>query len=185
MILKMVEKYDARHKMADALEEVIQVKKFSKITVTDITDKSGVSRQTFYHYFKDIYDIVNWIHTDRIQLSFDIFAQTNDVVASFYTLFKMMRRYKNFYRYAIELEGPNSFSDYYKDAFINGCKNDIGEANLNQELLLAINFFAEGTTQLIMKWIRGNMTMPPITFARYLSECVPGNLKRYYNAGID
>jgi len=108
--------------MAEALEIIMQTKAFSKISVTDITNISGVSRQTFYRHFKDIYDMVNWIHAERTQLSIDIFAETNDVVESFYIIFTMMQRYKNFYRYAITLEGPNSFSDYYSEAFIHACK---------------------------------------------------------------
>ena len=31
-----------------------------KITVTDIVEMSGKTRQTFYRYFRDKYDLVNW-----------------------------------------------------------------------------------------------------------------------------
>ena len=31
-----------------------------KITVTDIVEMSGKTRQTFYRYLRDKYDIVNW-----------------------------------------------------------------------------------------------------------------------------
>jgi len=166
--------------MAEALEIIMQTKAFSKISVTDITNISGVSRQTFYRHFKDIYDMVNWIHAERTQLSIDIFAETNDVVESFYIIFTMMQRYKNFYRYAITLEGPNSFSDYYSEAFIHACKNHIGETDLNEEILFAICFWAEGATKLIVKWIRSNMEMSPKTFASYLYKSIPNNLKKFY-----
>ena len=31
-----------------------------KITVTDIVSNTTLTRQTFYRYFKDKYDLVNW-----------------------------------------------------------------------------------------------------------------------------
>jgi AraC-like DNA-binding protein len=178
--LETVEKHDAIQRMTEALEIVMQTKKFSKINVTDIANESGVSRQTFYRHFRDIYDMVNCIHTKRTQLSIDIFNENSDVVESLFIIFKMMKRYKKFYRYAITLEGPNSFSDYYSKAFIHSCKNHIGKANLDKEVLFALDFWAAGTTKLIVDWIRNDMEMPPDTFAAYLYRCIPNNLKRFY-----
>lgn len=44
--------------LASTLKEMIEMKSLSKITINDLTQACGVSRQTFYNNFKDIYDLV-------------------------------------------------------------------------------------------------------------------------------
>lgn len=41
-------------------------KSLSKITINDLTQACGVSRQTFYNNFKDIYDLVEWIYLKEV-----------------------------------------------------------------------------------------------------------------------
>lgn len=42
-----------------AFESLISKKALDSITVRDIVDECGVNRNTFYYYFKDIYDLVD------------------------------------------------------------------------------------------------------------------------------
>ena len=48
--------------LASTLKEMVEMKSLSKITINDLTQACGVSRQTFYNNFKDIYDLVEWIY---------------------------------------------------------------------------------------------------------------------------
>ena len=52
--------------LADGIKKVMETKAFDKITVTDITDSCGVSRNTFYYHFQDKYELVNWIFYTEI-----------------------------------------------------------------------------------------------------------------------
>ena len=38
-------------------EELLAFKQLDKITVKDITDKCGISRNTFYYHYQDIYQV--------------------------------------------------------------------------------------------------------------------------------
>ena len=51
---------DVKAAVADALLELIRRKDADKITVKDLVEVCGISRQTFYYHFKDIYDLVEW-----------------------------------------------------------------------------------------------------------------------------
>ena len=44
-------------------------KSLSKITINDLTQGCGVSRQTFYNNFKDIYDLVEWVYLQEVETS--------------------------------------------------------------------------------------------------------------------
>lgn len=46
-------------KILNAFVELLQIKDFAKISISDICDKSGVSRTTFYRYYKNKEDLVD------------------------------------------------------------------------------------------------------------------------------
>ena len=43
-----------------ALKDIMRQTPFEKITVSDITNRCQLNRQTFYYHFQDIYDLVEW-----------------------------------------------------------------------------------------------------------------------------
>ena len=58
---------DTKDLLAQALKQCMKKAPLEKITIKDITDTCGVSRQTFYRHFKDRQDLVNW-YFDKILL---------------------------------------------------------------------------------------------------------------------
>lgn len=63
--------YDkTKYRFAHAIIEVMKHEPLEKITVKDIVKKAGLTRQTFYRYFKDKYDLVNWYFDVLAQKSF-------------------------------------------------------------------------------------------------------------------
>ena len=47
--------------LADALKKMMAIKPIDKITVNDLVETCGVSRQTFYYHFNDVYDLLEWV----------------------------------------------------------------------------------------------------------------------------
>jgi len=47
--------------LADALKKTMAVKPIDRITVSDLVETCGVSRQTFYYHFDDVYDLLEWV----------------------------------------------------------------------------------------------------------------------------
>jgi AcrR family transcriptional regulator len=73
----------------EALMILMDEKPYKKITVSDITEKAGIARQTFYHNYDDKDDVVfeyvkNTMHTDllKIETNQDSKKQ-NDIVLMF------------------------------------------------------------------------------------------------------
>ena len=55
--------------IAYALKELVEEKSLNRITIQDIADKCGISRQTFYYHFPNIIDLLEWIlYTDAEKL---------------------------------------------------------------------------------------------------------------------
>ena len=57
---------NAKEKFAESLRKLLGKKMLDHITIKDIVEDCGVSRQTFYYYFTDIYQIVEWVYTNLV-----------------------------------------------------------------------------------------------------------------------
>ena len=51
---------DVKTAVADAFQELLARKDVDKITVKDLVEACGISRQTFYYHFRDIVDVMEW-----------------------------------------------------------------------------------------------------------------------------
>ena len=55
--------------LANTIKELMNEKPLTKITVQDLTKKCGISRQTFYNHFHDIYELVEWIYLNEAHIT--------------------------------------------------------------------------------------------------------------------
>ena len=53
--------YNTKKMLADALRELMREKDISKITISELTQKTGLNRKTFYYHFRDVYDLLAWM----------------------------------------------------------------------------------------------------------------------------
>ena len=60
-----------KYYLADALKRCMKRAPLEKVTVGEIAEECGTSRQTFYRHFKDKYDLVNWYFDKILQESFE------------------------------------------------------------------------------------------------------------------
>ena len=58
-------KHQIKDTIADAFILLAKQKSIDKITVKDLVDHCGISRQSFYYHFQDILDVIEW-HTLRV-----------------------------------------------------------------------------------------------------------------------
>ena len=56
-----------KYALAQSLKRLLSTRKLDKITVKDIAEDCGVNRQTFYYYFRDIYDLLEWNFRDAAE----------------------------------------------------------------------------------------------------------------------
>ena len=56
-----------KNTIADIFWKLTNTKHIDKITVKDVVEECGVSRQTFYYHFQDILEVVEWTADREIQ----------------------------------------------------------------------------------------------------------------------
>ena len=57
----------SRQMIKKAFAEMLNEKDITKITVTDVVEKAGISRGTFYAHYMDIYDLYNAIQNNMME----------------------------------------------------------------------------------------------------------------------
>ena len=85
------------------------------LTIKKICDETGVIRATFYNYFDDKYDCLNWIvYHDLIEGTKE-YVQKGDFGMIFTVILKTVDHYRSFYKAAYQVTGQNAFEDMIRD----------------------------------------------------------------------
>lgn len=78
-----------KNMIADAFMNLCLKKNIDKITVKDIVETCGISRQTFYYHFQDVLDVVEWGIEQSVQRALDLSLQKEtleEVIEVFFTM---------------------------------------------------------------------------------------------------
>lgn len=171
---------DSKAKFVQALELLLKKKPLAKITVAEICKESGLSRQTFYRHFLDIYDLANYSHKYLDQLSSLIFVETHNIEESIFYTLESLQKNQNLFKRISRDDHQNSFFAYFCQAIQDDQIDYIGKDNLSDIDLLALKIYAFGATQAIFAWIQGEIKCPARTLAKCISESYPNRLSKFY-----
>ncbi len=167
---------------ADAIIELSNEKPLKKVTVTDIVNRVGTGRQTFYNHFLDKNDLIFWIFRRTLRGEKKL-IESGGFYAYLLSIYENAKINQPFITQACHLDGQNSLMEtiynqtycYYKDYLIH----HFGEQVLTEECLYALAFNAHGASNMYVQWARDGMTTPPGDMARYAINSTPECIKRY------
>jgi len=166
-----------------AFNRLITEVDFQKISVEMIMKEAGVSRSTFYRYFKDKYEVMNanyknlldyYIAPERSKnyrdLCFHLFSYAQDHLAMF--------------RRALDSTGFNSFSNFiyeysYQTALeiTNLNRNGAGFTPAEE---LQVDVFCNGICAVYKNIVCQRYKIDPSSAADALYEMMPESLKHYW-----
>ena len=97
--------------LGQKFKELVVKKSFDKITIKMITDEAGVIRPTFYNYFQDKYEVMEWLLWEDIFKSATELVKMNMGRSALEMIFKKFAAEKEYYARVFEVKGQNSFED--------------------------------------------------------------------------
>lgn len=167
---------------ANSLIELSKEKSLAKITVSDIVNRAGAGRQTFYNHFRDKNDLIIWIFRRTLAGEQEI-VETSGYFAYLVNLHQEAQKYSQFLMQACKLAGQNSLSEaiilqtynYYKNFILEHYGSEV----FDDELEYALQFNAYGASSLYIKWAENGMPGPAVAQARYALRCMPERIKTY------
>ena len=170
--------------LAESLKELLEKKALEKITIQNITENCQLTRSTFYRYFKDKYELMNWIYTNEI----DTFLRANPDISSWKdlltTVTQFLKKNQPFFSTIIEFKGQNSFEDFlytYSSSYcINHILNCSEKKQLSSTESIAISIYIGGTMKALFNWIKSGCKESPEEMSKIMSECMPHPLAKYF-----
>lgn len=101
-----------KYRLADSMKECMKTEPVEKITVKQIVEGCGVTRQTFYRNFLDKYDLINWYFDKLVLQSFEQIGMGHTVGESLAQKFEFLVNEKVFFTGAFRCDAQNSLKEH-------------------------------------------------------------------------
>ncbi len=164
-----------------AFDELVQKVGFDKVTIQMLCKEAHISRATFYRYFKDKYDVMNYNYKQMVDTAFtpDRIDTLEDLFLIFY---QMGRTYWQPLIRMFDSTGINSLSHFIADYSYEAAERILEENRtkpLTEEEKLKLRVFCGGCSYMYEDWIRGKYEMSPEKAAHALYNTLPDEFKGY------
>ncbi len=148
----------------ESLKELMTGKSFQKITVEDICRKASLSRGTFYHYFRDKYDLSFQPYRRQAELELQQLRLTGDWELLTCNLYHHFLQNREYYTKLLKDMSQNSFVPsliaHSRPYFIKAIE-EYTDLSLDDELLFALKFNNYAAVYTVIEWIQSGMKESP------------------------
>ena len=139
-----------------SMEKLLKEKTIDKIRVQDIIADAGVSKATFYKYFKDKYDIAMAFYMDNLVSEKLLENDEPYKRERFIKLFTYMKENRSYIKRLLEIEGQNSFQMFLRnetmDIYLQEIADQYHYDDMSSLDLLADAYLA-ASNAVIKKWV--------------------------------
>ena len=151
-----------RQAIIDCTISLAEQKPIKKITVNDIVKGCGITRNTFYYYYHDIYDVLDQMLVSQIEELRE--KNVGNYDKFLFDLIEHASMYKKLWRNLYKSMGHENLQQYVQKKvhylFKEGIENQVGEGALSDtdmEILCA--FYEEAIFGVLARWLRGDATI--------------------------
>ncbi len=172
---------DTRYIFASSIKELLKKQELDKITVTDIVKKSGLTRQTFYRYFKDKYDLVNWYFERLADKSFLQIGESETLKEGLTKKFEFILNDKIFFQAAFKSKDYNNVENYDYHCILEFYKGIIQKKIevIPDDIEFLLEMYCHGSITMTVEWAINGMKRDPEELADILIEALPSKLEYY------
>lgn len=173
---------ETKYVFAQAIKDLIKVVPLDKIAVTDIVTRSGMTRQTFYRYFKDKYDLVNWYFEKLVLQSFRQMGNGCSLQEALQLKFAFINSEHSFFKEAFKSNDYNNLVNYDFNCIYEFYKGII-EKNLDRsvddDLDFLLKMYCKGSIDMTVDWVLNDMPISIEEIVGLLIEALPKRLEPF------
>lgn len=167
------------HRLAAALERICNKKSLENITVSEIAAEAGVTRQVFYHYFTDKFELAAWIHYVHLYQSVKCALEEDSQQMWRLTTkhwLQCLTRNKSFYTNAFQSVSQKEFQRIIRDFFYHAHRWQMEQhmqREMKEEECFVLHLFVFGGMEEVYEWIRRGMLTPVERMVELLELSMP------------
>ena len=172
-----------RYKLAASMKECMKSAPVDKITVKEIVEGCGVTRQTFYRNFLDKYDLINWYFDKLVLQSFEQIGMGHTVGESLTQKFEFIVNEKVFFTEAFHSDDRNSLKEHDFELILQFYTDLLARKDsraLDQDLHLLLEMYCQGSVYMTVKWVLGGMKDSPQAMSAKLVDAMPPKLANVF-----
>lgn len=171
---------DTKLTLANALLGLLETNSMHKITVTQITQKSNLTRQTFYRNFEDKEALINWYFEKLCLDSFKEMANQTTLKEALIKKFQFIQSQSTFFKEAFKEDDYNSLTNYDYRCIYDFYKNKIEQkTQIDSELDFLLQMYCHGSIEMTKDWVQNNMSLNITTLVNLLIESMPERIKQF------
>ena len=171
----------------ETLNEMLKVHTIDKITVKDLTEACGISRNTFYYHFHDIYDVLTKYfveQTEAILNAHDYEESWENIFFDELRFFYENKTAINHIYKSVDRETLDRFVDTVVYDFVRGIVAEESGDNKYRDrtLSLAADFYKNALQGAVISWIDSDMKESPEELAHLFNSVFDGTIKELLNS---
>lgn len=172
-----------KYRLAEAMKRCMKRAPVEKITVKEIVEECGTTRQTFYRNFRDKYDLINW-YFDKILLeSFEHMGEGKTVREGLVNKFHYIEDEKLFFKAAFKNDEQNCLRDHdfhlILQFYTERIEGRTGQ-KLTDHLRLLLEMYCQGSIYMTVQWVLGKLEGTPERIADELVAAMPAELEQVF-----
>ena len=173
-----------KYRLAESMKECMCHTPVDAITVRQITENCGLTRQTFYRNFKDKYDLINW-YFDKILLeSFEHMGEGKTVYEGLVNKFHYIQQEKLFFKAAFKNDDQNCLRDHDFQlicAFYTEQLETRMACRLSRQLQFQLEMYCQGSIYMTVQWVLGYRKCSAEELAHALASAMPEELQTVFH----
>ena len=159
--------------IGNALLEMCKTRPLASITVKEILDETGVSRQAFYNRFRDKNDLIQWVYEHKVLSEFLKSGRASSYYLNTLNFYRAINVYRDFMRQACRMEGQNCLTDfiyaYATDYDLKWHQYYYGPEPLPRDLVFASRYHSVASISTLVDWILSDNPESPEVMARRIT----------------
>ena len=179
----MAKSESTKYRLAEAMKTCMKTTSVDDITIRQIVEVCGVTRQTFYRNFLDKYDLINWYFDKLVLQSFEQIGMGHTVGESLTQKFEFIVNEKVFFTEAFRSDDRNSLKEHDFELILEFYSNLIFQKTGRRpdaETSFLLEMYCRGSIYMTVKWLLGGMKFPPSQLAKQLVHGMPEKLVQLF-----
>ena len=164
----MAKSESTKYRLAEAMKTCMKTTSVDDITIRQIVEVCGVTRQTFYRNFLDKYDLINWYFDKLLLKSFEHMGEGTTVYDGLVKKFEYLKEEHLFFAAAFRSDDQNSLKEHDFELILEFYSNLIFQKTGRRP---------DAET---VKWLLGGMKFPPAQLAKQLVLGMPEKLVQLF-----
>ena len=179
----MAKSENTRYLLAQSIKQCMKTTPVDDITIRQIVENCGLTRQTFYRNFLDKYDLINWYFDKLLLRSFEHMGSGKTIYEGLTRKFDYIREERVFFAAAFRSDDQNSLKShdfeliyqFYTDLI---CKKT--GAAPDEETAFLLEMYCQSSIYMTVKWVLGGMKLPTDQLAARMVQAMPGKLEQLF-----